>query len=160
MVDGSAEKMPSGDELEIIERHMRRHGLRWTNQRRLIAQAAFATHDHFTADELLEHCRAIDRSVSRATVYRTLSMLEDAGFVEGLDTGDGGRKFEHVLGHAHHDHMVCTSCAAIIEFRDDELERRQEEAARRHDFEITSHSLKLFGLCRTCRDRAGEPDRA
>jgi Fur family ferric uptake transcriptional regulator len=89
--------------------------------------------------------------VSRATVYRTLSMLEDAGFVEGLDTGDGGRKFEHVLGHEHHDHMVCTSCGKIIEFCDEELEERQRVAASRHGFSISSHSLQLFGVCQQCR---------
>lgn len=142
--------MTPNDELEIVEAYMRERGLRWTNQRRLIAQVAFANHNHFTADELLDLCRARDDAVSRATVYRTLGMLESAGFVEGLDTGDGTRKFEHVLGHAHHDHMVCTDCGKIIEFRDDELERRQDAAARRHGFVIKSHSLKLFGLCSAC----------
>lgn len=142
--------MKHGEELEVVEDYMREHGLRWTNQRRLIAQAAFATHDHFSAEDLLEMCRKRDKKVSRATVYRTLGMLEDAGFVEGLDTGDGGRKFEHVLGHAHHDHMVCTHCGAIIEFLDEELERRQERAARKHGFVIESHSLQLFGACNAC----------
>ncbi|MEM7198718.1 MAG: Fur family transcriptional regulator [Planctomycetota bacterium] len=143
--------MESVEKLEVVERYMRERGLRWTNQRRLIAKMAFGAAGHFTAEELLETCRGQDGAVSRATVYRTLSMLEEAGFVEGLDTGDGGRRFEHVLGHEHHDHMVCTECGTIIEFRDDELERRQDLAAQRHGFKITSHSLKLFGVCRTCR---------
>ncbi len=146
--------MKPGEELEVVEKYMREQGLRWTAQRRLIAQVAFANHSHFTAEELLELCRERDDAVSRATVYRTLSMLETGGFVEGLDTGDGSRKFEHVLGHEHHDHMVCSECGKIIEFRDDELERRQDVAARRHDFQITHHSLKLFGVCRQCRDKA------
>ena len=78
-------------------------------------------------------------------------MLEDAGFVEGLETGDGGRRFEHVLGHEHHDHMVCVSCEKILEFRDDELERRQELAAKRVGFKIQRHSLRLYGLCKECQ---------
>jgi Fur family ferric uptake transcriptional regulator len=82
-------------------------------------------------------------------------MMEKAGFVEGLDTGGGGRKFEHVLGHRHHDHMVCTECGKIIEFLDQELEHRQEMAARQHGFTITSHSLKLFGACRECGSKRG-----
>jgi len=148
--------MKTGDELAVIERYMREHGLRWTSQRRLIAEVALSEHTHFTAEELLDLCREEDRGVSRATVYRTLTMLEEAGFVEGLDTGDGGRKFEHVLGHAHHDHMVCTTCGSILEFHDDELEQRQELAAQRHGFRITSHSLKLFGLCQGCQQKAAE----
>ena len=114
---------------------------------------AIATGEWARNEALLELCRKMDREISRATVYRTLTMLEDAGFVEGLDTGDGGRKFEHVLGHRHHDHMVCNRCGAIIEFFDEELERRQELAASQHGFTIQRHSLKLFGVCRGCRER-------
>lgn len=146
--------MKPGEELEIVEQYMRDQGLRWTRQRRLIAQVAFANHSHFTADELLELCVEKNPGVSRATVYRTLGMLEEAGFVEGLDTGDGGRRFEHVLGHVHHDHMVCSKCGKIIEFHDDELEQRQEVAARSQGFKITSHSLKLFGECSDCQGHA------
>lgn len=141
------------NELRIVEREMRSRGFRWTTQRQLVARVALSNHGHFSAEEFLDLCRKEDRDVSRATVYRTLGMLEEAGFVEGLDTGDGGRKFEHTLGHEHHDHMVCTKCGAIIEFRDAELETRQELAAEEHGFRITSHSLKLFGLCRDCRSK-------
>lgn len=140
------------NELTIVEREMRRQGFRWTRQRRLIARVALRNHGHFTAEELLELCQDEVAGVSRATVYRTLTMLEQAGFVEGLDTGDGRRKFEHTLGHEHHDHMVCMVCGTIIEFRDAELERRQEIAAKQHGFTILNHSLKLFGECRSCHD--------
>ncbi len=145
--------MRTGEEIDVVERYMRKRGFRWTNQRNLVTRAVFDSHDHFSAEELLELCRKLDRDVSRATVYRTLTMLEDAGFVEGLDTGDGGRKFEHVLGHKHHDHMLCTRCGTIIEFFDQELERRQELAASQHGFTIQRHSLKLFGVCQSCRER-------
>jgi len=141
----------SQKEADIVEAALRESGFRWTNQRALIVRAALATHDHFTAEELLDLCRKQDPKVSRATVYRTLSVLEEAGFVEGLETGDGGRRFEHVLGHEHHDHMVCLSCERILEFRDDELERRQELAAKRVGFSIQRHSLRLYGTCKQCQ---------
>ena len=139
----------------IVEAHLRQRGFRWTNQRSLIVRTALGSHEHFTAEELLELCRRSDPKVSRATVYRTLAVLEEAGFVEGLDTGDGGRRFEHVLGHEHHDHMVCVQCGAIFEFRDDELERRQEAAAKKIGFRIERHSLRIHGRCRDCQ-RAGK----
>ena len=141
----------SQKEASIVEDALRQSGFRWTNQRALIVREALATHDHFTAEELLELCRKTDPKVSRATVYRTLAVLEGAGFVEGLETGDGGRRFEHVLGHEHHDHMVCLACEKILEFRDDELERRQELAAKRVGFQIQRHSLRLYGLCKQCQ---------
>ena len=143
--------MKPEQEQNIVEDHLRRSGFRWTNQRALIVRTALATHDHFTAEQLLERCRRVDPKVSRATVYRTLTVLEEAGFVEGLDTGDGGRRFEHVIGHEHHDHMVCLHCSRIVEFRDDELERRQEAAAKRIGFRIERHSLRIYGTCRACQ---------
>ncbi len=149
--------MNAEQEQDIVELHLRKSGFRWTNQRSLIVRMALATHDHFTAEQLLERCRKHDPKVSRATVYRTLTVLEQAHFVEGLDTGDGGRRFEHVLGHEHHDHMVCEACGTIFEFRDDELERRQEVAAKRLGFRIARHSLRIYGRCRDCqRARRGE----
>lgn len=138
-------------EQSIVEAHLRKAGCRWTNQRALIVRTALSTHAHFTAEQLLDLCRRHDPKVSRATVYRTLAVLEAAGFVEGLDTGDGGRRFEHVLNHEHHDHMVCLRCGAIAEFRDDELERRQEAAAKRMGFRIERHSLRIYGTCRECQ---------
>ena len=146
--------MKPEQEQRVVESHLRRSGFRWTNQRSLIVRTALATHEHFTAEELLDRCRRLDPKVSRATVYRTLTVLEEAGFVEGLDTGDGTRRFEHVIGHEHHDHMVCLSCERIVEFRDDELERRQEAACKRVGFRIERHSLRIYGTCRECQRRA------
>jgi Fur family ferric uptake transcriptional regulator len=144
-------------ELQTVARKLRGKGLRWTPQRALILRMALRSSDHFTADELLANCREEDRSVSRATVYRTLALLEQSGVVEGLETGDGSRRFEAMLGQEHHDHMVCTGCGAILEFRDDALEARQEAAARKHGFRIQHHSLRLYGLCRDCqRPRRGQ----
>lgn len=142
--------MSQDQELEQVARHVRAQGLRWTTQRELIVRTALGAHDHFTAEELLERCRKRDPQVSRATVYRTLAVLESAGVVEGLDAGDGPRRFEHVINHDHHDHMVCTSCGAILEFRDEQLERRQEAAARAHGFTMQRHSLRIYGTCSRC----------
>ena len=138
-------------EHRLVEASLRQRGFRWTQQRSAIVRTALSSHAHYTADELLLWCKRQDPKVSRATVYRTLAVLEQAGFVEGLDTGDGGRRFEHVLGHAHHDHMVCTGCGAIFEFHDEELERRQVAAARKLGFRIERHSLRIHGRCRDCQ---------
>ena len=58
------------------------------------------------------------------------------------------------MGHAHHDHMVCTTCGKIIEFHDDELERVQEAAVRRHGFHANSHRLNIYGTCARCHKAA------
>ncbi|MEO0478478.1 MAG: transcriptional repressor [Planctomycetota bacterium] len=142
--------MSTSEELQIVERHMRENGFRWTAQRRTIAEVAFGTHEHFNAEELLDMCRQMDPQISRATVYRTLGMLEEAGFVESLDTGAvGGKKYEHVLGHEHHDHMVCVDCGKIVEFHDDDLEARKKQIAIDQGFELVSHNLQMSVRCKT-----------
>jgi Fur family ferric uptake transcriptional regulator len=147
--------MDSPDEIEVVARRLRDGGQRWTPQRRLITAVVFDTHEHFSADELLAMCRRRDRRVSRATVYRMLAVLEAEGFLASLDTGDGGLRYEHVLGHDHHDHMICRTCARIVEFADPDLEQRKAELARRHGFRLVGHELKLFVECldETCPGR-------
>lgn len=147
--------MTPSEELETVENYMREKGYRWTSQRKLIAAVVFGTHDHFDAEELLDMCRKEDTQVSRATVYRTLSMLEEAGFVEALDIGEGRKRFEHVLGHDHHDHMLCQICGKIVEFTDPDLEAKKEQVARSQGFRLVSHSLKLVVECldEACPDR-------
>lgn len=148
---------------ELFEGFLRQKDLRFTRQRAEIVRAMYRTHRHVTADELYEMLRespgVSELGISRATVYRTLSLMEEGGFVEALDLGrETGVRYEHTLGHRHHDHMICMSCGKIIEFRDEELERVQARAIERHGFRASSHSLKVFGTCETCRDADADGD--
>lgn len=136
--------------LARFEQFLRARRLRVTGQRRAILEQAWSTHAHFTAEEMYGWVRARDASVSRATVYRTLGLLVEGGFLATLDRGHGQTLYEHILGHAHHDHMVCTGCGRILEFVDEEIERLQREVASRHRFTITGHTLRLEGRCARC----------
>jgi Fur family ferric uptake transcriptional regulator len=144
---------------ERFERFLRNRGLRLTRQRAAILRTMYGTHRHITADQLFEMLasRPDSRSlrISRATVYRTLSLLCEGGFVQALDLGrESGTLYEHTLGHEHHDHMVCLECGRIDEFSDERLERLQDEAVRRHGFRATSHRLNVFGACARCAERS------
>ncbi len=144
-----------------FERFLRSHALKLTAQRRRILDRAFATHEHFSAEQLCAWMEAESGPrVSRATVYRTLALLQQGGFVEPLDAGRGELVYEHVLGHAHHDHLLCVDCGRIVEFHDERIEELQLEAARRKGFVLVSHDLVLRGYCRSCaRGRRGPADR-
>lgn len=101
--------------------------------------------------------RATALRISRATVYRTLSLLAEGGFVQALDLGRGrGTLYEHTLGHEHHDHMICLECGKILEFHDDALESAQQAAIARHGFTEVSHRLNVFGTCAACARKADE----
>lgn len=134
-----------------FERFLRARELKLTSQRRRIFERAFATHDHFSAETMYAWLKKESGpKVSRATVYRTLSLLLEGGFVEALDAGRGELVYEHVLGHAHHDHMLCLECGKIEEFHDERIEELQLEACRHKGFQLVTHDLRLRGYCRAC----------
>ncbi|MGQ0554219.1 MAG: Fur family transcriptional regulator [Planctomycetota bacterium] len=143
-----------------FERFLRERGLRLTRQRAEILRSIYATHKHLTADQLYALLRASPASarlrISRATVFRTLTLLDEGGFVQGIDLGrEQGTLYEHTLGHEHHDHMICLSCHRIFEFSDAELEQAQSAAIARAGFQATTHRLNIFGNCARCASRAG-----
>ena len=148
---------------QLFEQFLRKRDLRFTRQRQEILRVMYGTHAHVSADDLYEMLQRDARSralrISRATVYRTLSLLAEGGFVEALDLGrDKGVLYEHTLGHEHHDHMICLDCGRIYEFSDDALERAQDRAVRREGFQASSHRLNVFGTCARCARKAAGKD--
>ena len=140
--------------LKAFERYLRGRALKLTPQRRRIFERAFATHEHFSAEMFYAWLREEPGpKVSRATVYRTLSVLVEGGFLASLDAGRDELMYEHVLGHKHHDHMVCLDCGRIDEFNDERIERLQLEACAKKGFVLVSHAHRLFGHCRACAKR-------
>lgn len=147
--------MKHADIVQRFEEWLRTKSLKLTRPRRRILDRAFATHEHFSAEELLGWLSSEPgERVSRATVYRTLSLLSEAGFLSALDAGRGELVYEHVLGHHHHDHMLCLACGRIEEFHDRRIEELQLEACRKKGFELVSHDLRLRGYCRRCARKA------
>ncbi len=139
-----------------FERFLRQRALKLTAQRERIFQRVFATHEHFSAEKLYLWLKEeAGPRVSRATVYRTLALLVEGGFLGSLDAGNGELLYEHVLGHRHHDHMVCVECGRIEEFVDPRIEELQVAACQRKGWTLLHHNLRLFGKCRACA-RKGE----
>ena len=136
---------------ERFKSYLASQSLKLTPQRSDVFEKVFETHEHFSAETLYAWLRNDeDSKVSRATVYRTLQLLQDGGFIESLDTGRGELVYEHVVGHRHHDHMVCLGCGKIEEFQDERIEELQEKACERKGFELVSHTLRLMGYCKAC----------
>ena len=138
--------------LVVLKAYLLRKGYKNTQQRLHIAQAFLAFEGHPTAEELLTAARNRDPSVSQATVYRTLKLLCDAGLAREMHFGDGMARFErHRNEQEHHDHLICEHCGATIEFFSAEIERLQEELARKYRFTPTRHRLYLYGICPSCQ---------
>ncbi len=126
---------------------LRDGGVRVTRQREALLQVLTEADDHPDASELHRRVQVIDTTVSLATVYRTLSVLERQGVVLRQSFESGGARFE-VADTAHHDHIVDLDTGDIIEFQSDKIEQLQREIAAGMGFDIVHHRLELY-----CRKR-------
>ena len=139
---------------ERFEEYLQSKGKRTTQQRRVLVDHVFARHDHFDADELIDQLGAHkkDAKVSRATVYRALDELVEAGLLRKMTLG-GRSVYEHDYGYPQHDHLHCTECDSLIEFRSDALEQLREAVAREHGFRVTGHRFTVMGICKECSEK-------
>ncbi|WP_454918959.1 Fur family transcriptional regulator [Xanthobacter sediminis] len=119
--------------------------MRMTEQRRVIARVLSGADDHPDVEELHRRAAAIDDNISISTVYRTVKMLEDAGIIERHDFGDGRARYEQ-MPDEHHDHLIDLRSGKVIEFRSEEIEKLQEEIARRLGFKLRGHRLELYAV--------------
>jgi len=137
---------------ERFAQFLQAKGKRMTRQRQLIVETVFSHHDHFDADELMEHLQELisQRELSRPTVYRTLGELTEAGLIRKMMLS-GRSVYEHQYGYPRHDHLHCEVCNKLIEFHSSQLERIVREAALPHDFEVSGHRMFVTGVCADCR---------
>ena len=122
---------------------------RFTGQQRELVQHIFARHHHFDADQLIDDLKAAGLNISRATVYRTLTKLVDAGLLRRLDLG-ARTFFEHDYGYPQHEHLVCEQCGKVIEFQHPAIETAIQEVAEENQFQFTGHTLLIRGTCLEC----------
>ena len=129
---------------------LRSQGLKFTPERKAVLACVTGIKGHFDPESLVERLRQRHAKASRASVYRSMSLLIKSGVVREAFRDKSGVKYEYAQGKGHHDHMECVKCGKVIEFRCDEIEKSQEAISRRHGFILTGHSLELRGLCRDC----------
>ncbi|MCB1461671.1 MAG: transcriptional repressor [Nitratireductor sp.] len=120
-------------------------GLRMTEQRKVIARVLESSDDHPDVEELYRRASKIDSKISIATVYRTVKLLEDFNIIERHDFRDGRSRYE-AAPEDHHDHLIDLKTGQVIEFANEEIERLQEEIARRLGFRLVDHRLELYGV--------------
>lgn len=144
-----------GDPTSIVT-VLDRAGYRLTEPRRSVAALIADQDGHFTAAELVRAARARRLGVGRATIFRTLEVLEDLGAVERLDLPSGEHAYVGCEP-AHHHHVVCSRCGRTDEIDDAGLRTIVEDVARRTGYRVDDHRLELFGLCPACLDRAATP---
>lgn len=138
-----------GDPTPIVTA-LDRAGYRLTEPRRSLASLIADQDGHFTAANLVEAARQRRLGVGRATVFRTLEVLEDLGAVERLDLPSGEHAYVGCEP-AHHHHVVCSGCGRTDGIEDAGLRAVVADIARRTGYRVDEHRLELFGLCPACQ---------
>ena len=148
----SEKLVPYEKVLSNFRKLLRTNKLKFTKQRKLILEILYNNDGHFTPEDIYNLIKKTYPNVTLgiATVYRTLTVLEESGIVSSISFGVKGKKYEFGLTD-HHDHLVCMECGKIEEFIDETIEKRQEEIAKKHNFEMREHIMKIIGICQACQ---------
>ena len=144
--------------LSRIERLCIEKGLKMTDQRRIIARVLSEASDHPDVEEVYRRSVGIDPRISVATVYRTVKLFEEANMLERLDFGDGRARYEEA-SEEHHDHLIDVNSGEVIEFLNKDIERLQQEIARRLGYKLVGHRLELFGVRKDTGGKTGGDDK-
>ena len=128
-----------------IEDKCEQKGFRLTDQRRLIAKVMSQSSDHPDVDELHRRVSKVDKKVSIATVYRTVKLFEESGIFEKHDFKGGKARYEQSPD-IHHDHLIDVNTGEIVEFVDEEIEKLQNEVAKKLGYKLVDHRLELYGI--------------
>lgn len=145
------------NDLAAFQTYLRQHNLPATTQRLAIARVVFASDRHLSVDDVAREIASQGAHAGTATIYRTIDLLVRSGLVVERDFGEGFRRFEPARGIPHHEHMLCTVCGTVDEFRDERLERMTTLIAEGQGFSRQRHRLVIYGVCAECQRSGGPP---
>ena len=138
---------------EAFRAYLRDHNLPITAQRLAIADVVLGSDRHLSVEEVAREIAERGATAGTATVYRTLELLVRSGLAVERDFGEGFKRFEPARGIPHHEHLLCTVCGRVTEFRDERLERMTTLIAEAHGYARQRHRLVIYGVCEQCRGR-------
>lgn len=125
-------------------------GLKFTKQRKEILDYLLEVKNHLTPEQIYRDLSGRDPSLGRATVFRTLHLLEDGGFADKIIFADGRQAYEPKFAKPHHDHMICIRCKEVIEFCHPTIEKLQGKICAQSGFKPVWHRHEIFGECKKC----------
>lgn len=130
----------------VFRRHLHEAGLKFTPERAMILDSALRTEGLFSADHLADTLRHAGHRASRATVYRTLTHLHEAGILKQVFFDNKQSYFEVIVGGTSNDYLICADSGKVIEFNSEKLRLLRDEICRQHGFDPISHQMVIYGL--------------
>lgn len=137
--------MTVDEAIEAFQSHLARKGLKYTRQRRAIAEVFFGSGAHLSLNDVHALAKAKQAGVGYATVYRTMKLMAECGLADEHKFAEGHVRYEP--SGDHHDHLICTTCGLIVEYEDARIEQIQEEMAEKHGFRVVGHRHEIYGEC-------------
>jgi Fur family ferric uptake transcriptional regulator len=147
--------MSALQELDAFKLYLREHNLPVTAQRLAIAEVVLGSDRHLSAEEIEQELAKRNAAAGTATVYRTIEVLVRSGLVVERDFGEGFKRFEPARDVPHHEHLLCSVCGRVKEFRDERLERMTMLIAESHGYARQRHRLVIYGVCAECQRGGG-----
>ena len=125
---------------------------RLTAEREFILDAVFSSHEHFDREQLVIRLTSQQdgKRVSRASVYRCVDLLEEAGLIRRVARHNEREVYEHDYGYPQHDHLICSKCGTLTEFKNNEISEILERISGDFGFRMDSHRLEVYGTCKEC----------
>lgn len=142
----------------VFRRYLHQEKLKFTPERAMILDAVLRKEGLFEPEQLIDGLKGLGHKVSRATVYRTLSHLQDAGILKQIFFDNKQSYYEVIAGRQTHDYLICVSTGKVIEFSSDKLKKLRDEICREHGFEPLSHRFQIFGVSPEARATDAKPD--
>lgn len=132
---------------------LQQYGVRATRSREMLAEAILALKKrHFSVEDIMRFLAAAKKKVSRATIFRTINVYVKKNMLTTIDLGRDYRIYELARYNSrHHDHLYCMRCGRVIEFEQANIEKLQDEVCRRKKFKPFNHTLRIVGVCSSCR---------
>ena len=151
---GQRELLPYEPVCALFRRYLHDQKLKFTPERAMILDAALRRDGLFEPEELVSDVKSRGHRVSRATVYRTLSHLQDAGILKQVFFDNKQSYYEVIAGRQGHDYLICVATGKVIEFNSERLRQLRDEICRQHGFDPLSHRFQIFGLSPEGKKRA------
>jgi Fur family ferric uptake transcriptional regulator len=143
---------------EIFRVYLKDKGHRQTPERFMVLEEIYKSDGHFDADDMFFRMKNTGYRVSRATVYNTLDLLVECDLVQRHQFGKNQSHYERAYAYRQHDHIICDSCGAVIEFCDPRIHEIKTLMERIHEFKIEGHNLQFRGTCADPLNCSRKPD--
>lgn len=148
------ESLPYEPVCAMFRRYLHGQKLKFTPERAMILDAVLRKEGLFEPEQLVNDLKQLGHSASRATVYRTLAHLQDAGILKQVFFDNKQSYYEIIVGGEARDYLICVETGRVIEFRSDKLRKLRDEICAEHGFDPLSHQFHIFGLSPEGREAA------